>query len=184
MKKSTQRFSLLSLTALSCLALSSVTFAKNINLYDQPQTSSKVVGTIDTSSGVISIYSPEKSEWMKVGDPKNGNVGWVKKTDLGDTKINFNIITNGKGGQNYQVFQFGNTAPYSSEDAAKAMKEIQARQQVIQQEMQKSMQQIYQNVFQMWQNMPMMMPVVVVPEKAATQKTTPTNTSTKPAKGN
>lgn len=181
MKKSFYRLSLLSFAALSCLSLSGLALAKNINLYDQPQTASKVVGTIDTSSGIISIYSPEKSEWMKVGDPKNGNVGWVKKTDLGDTKINFNIITNGKGGQNYQVFQFGNGSAYSTEDAAKTMKEIEARQQVIQQEMQKAMQQIYQNAFQMWQNMPMVVPVVVVPEKTTTQKTT---TSAKPAKSN
>jgi hypothetical protein len=157
-----------------CIVFSSLAFAKTINLYDQPQSTSKVVATIDTSNGVVSIYSPEKSDWMKIGDPKNGNVGWVKKSDLGDAKINFNIMTSGSNGQNYQVFQFGNSAPYSSKDATKAMQDIEAKQKVIQQEIQKSMQQLYQNAFQMWQTMPMMVPVVVVPEKAAPAKTTTT----------
>lgn len=178
MKKNIRHFGMLSLTTLLGVSLTGTAFAKTINLYQEPQTTSKIVGTVDTASGVVSIYSPKKSDWVKVGDPKNGMVGWVKKTDLGDAKINFNIMTSGGHGEGYQVFQFGNTTPYSSEEAAKVMQQIQERQKIIQQEVQKSLQQLYQNTLQMWNTMPMMVPSSAVPEKKAQENKMP---ATKPA---
>lgn len=90
-------------------------FAAEIPLYDQPNAGAKVVGNIDTSVGVIPIYTPTNSEWVKVGDPRNGNVGWLKSADLSKAMGSSNgvtfsqkIINDGKGQNSYQV-QYGQT---------------------------------------------------------------------------
>lgn len=90
-------------------------FAAEISLYDQPNASAKVIGKIDTSIGVIPIYTPTNSEWIKVGDPRNGNVGWLKSADLSKAMgpsngVSFSqkIINDGKGQNSYQV-QYGQT---------------------------------------------------------------------------
>jgi SH3-like domain-containing protein len=77
-----RRFFSISALFITALLAASVSFAKNINLYEQPKTDAKVVATIDPAQGIVPIYTPDKSEWVKIGDPRNGNVGWVKSSDL------------------------------------------------------------------------------------------------------
>jgi hypothetical protein len=89
-------------------------YANAINLYDEPKDNSKVVGTIDLATGIMPIFTPANSSWTKVADPRNGNTGWVKNSELKDSKgnsISFSqrVTDNGNGGQSVQV-QYGSPA--------------------------------------------------------------------------
>lgn len=70
------------LAILCSVACSSVVFAAEINLYAQPASDAKAVGKIDLTAGVIPIISSPDKVWVKVGDPRNGNVGWIKSSEL------------------------------------------------------------------------------------------------------
>lgn len=59
--------------------------AKEVTLYDQPKEGAAVVGKIDIAAGFVPIYTPANDKtWVKIGDPKNGNVGWVKSAEMGN----------------------------------------------------------------------------------------------------
>jgi len=144
------------------LGISLTAMAKSINLYDQPKADGKVMGTIETSKGVIVIFTPKGSEWVKVGDPGNGNVGWVKSTDLAGAGMHFNVMQTGDG-SGYQMLQYGGSAMTPDQMAAMA-KQMKIRQQDIQKDMNKMVTDIYNNMNQYWSNTPMIMPVIIMPE--------------------
>lgn len=64
---------------LLCLNLA---LAEVVVLHQDPKAGSPNIGSIDLSKGVVPIYSPKNSEWVKVADPNNGNVGWIKQSDF------------------------------------------------------------------------------------------------------
>lgn len=143
--------------------ISSMAFAKSINLYEQPKSDSKVVGTLDTSAGIIPIFTPKDSNWIKVADPRNGNVGWIPNSDFKSLGFSYQILQTGDGKKNYQVIQFGNPPSPASE---KAWREMQIRQQAIQKDMQKMMQDMFSDFPAGLANYPVVVPVVV-PQKPA-----------------
>ncbi len=86
-------------------------FAKSINLYAEPLDNAKVISTIDLSKGVVPIYTPKEGGWVKVGDPNNGNVGWIKSSDMEVAPATFTqqVVTPASGqSQSIQTFQYGN----------------------------------------------------------------------------
>ena len=130
--------------------------AKSVSLYEQPQTTSKVVGTIDLSAGVIPISTPNGGEWVKVGDPHNGNVGWIKSSDLSaGTTSSFSFtqkVTNdGKAPQTYKI-EFGNMPTINTQQAEDLIKS-----------MQKSSQKMIQDMLN--DTKPIIMPIVIIPNK-------------------
>jgi hypothetical protein len=162
--------------------------AKTINLYEQPKTDAKIVEALDASSGITPIYTPKNSDWIKVGDPKNGNVGWIKLTDLNDKSdsiateftVTQHTIDTSKGPKTYQMVQFGVPAPASKEATQAMIKEMQLRQAAIQKSVQSVMQNIFtsmNNLYQ-WNNniidqshAPIFMPVIVLPPQPTTPPT-------------
>jgi hypothetical protein len=130
--------------SLSLLSLSA--FAANLPMYDQPQNNAKVTGTIDTSKGIMPIYTPQ-GDWVKIADPRNGNVGWVKKSDL--TKATGTTFT----------VQYG-TSSMTSAEAQEMVKKMQMDQQAVQQSINKAMQ----TMMDVWKNFPMIIPVMVAPQ--------------------
>jgi hypothetical protein len=179
MKKSI--FSTISTTLLTgIIALSSSAFAAGISLYDQPNAKANVVGSVDLSKGIIPIYTPKPGDWVKIADPQNGNVGWVKSADLGKAMGNGSgavtftqkIMNDGKGQHTYQVIQYG-SLPASSDKQAKMMIQNMQQQQATQQQVQKAietmitqMNTLYQqqwNTFHTGTAMPIIMPVMVIP---------------------
>lgn len=108
-----QRFVLPLLTLLASCLIPVISHANTINMYDAPKADAKISGTIDLSAGIIPIYSPKNSDWIKVADPRNGNTGWVKNSEIKDSKGN--VITfsqqysqDGKQGSSMQMMQIGN----------------------------------------------------------------------------
>lgn len=161
----------------SGLALSFGVFAKTINLYDQPMTTSKVVGSIDTASGVIPIFTPKGGEWVKVGDPRNGNVGWIKSSDLASgTTTSFSFTqkfeNDGKAPETYKI-EFGNLPSLNTQQSVEMIKKMQSQQEAIQKSMQKVMQEMMSNIYKLYQQQPQLlhdngksaiiMPIVIVP---------------------
>lgn len=149
-------------------------FAKTINLYEQPKTDSKVVSTIDLSTGIIPIYSPKEGKWVKVADPKNGNVGWIQSSELsgaGSSSFSFtqSISNDNKAPVTYKLIQLGDPKNLNSEQAQAVMKQVKAQQEAIQKSIQKMMQEMDQQFHFMRD--PFIMPIMVVPVE--TQDTKP-----------
>jgi len=155
--------------------VSSICFAKSITLYDAPKADAKTVGTIDSDIGIIPIFTPkDDTRWIKVADPRNGNVGWIKNSDLSapgtTTKFTFTqqIMNNGKEPGSYQVIQFGTPQQKMTPEQTQMIKQMQERQQSIQKNAQEMVNEMYKNIG----NLPMIVPVIVVPESAVAPKTT------------
>lgn len=124
------------ITSILLVALSLVTmnsFAKKINLYAEPKANSKVTGTVDSAKGVTIVYTPKAGEWIKVANPENGDVGWIKSSDLGGNPYNMRVITNGDGTHHYSIYQFGGyNSKMNQEKIDKEMQQFQKQQRMIQ----------------------------------------------------
>ncbi len=171
------------------LLLSTTSFAKMINLYELPKTDSKVVATIDATSSMIPVFTNKTGDWMKVGDPKNGNVGWIKVSDAAEftspsgatsTSVSMSAKTIGtaNGPQTYRTIQFGNPEPMTSAQTQAYLKALEQRQAAIQKYTQQVMQNLFTNINDVYKNnpnlmnqfsVPMVIPVIVVPESAIKQ---------------
>lgn len=154
---------------LASLSITSVAYGKTINLYSEPKTDSKVAGNVNTETGVTIVYTPKSSEWIKVANPTNGDVGWVKSSELGGNNFNMRVITSENGPHSYKVYQFGSgSSQYNQQQIEKEMKQFERQQQMMYQHM--------QNMLSDMSNMfhypgPMFLPVVVIPADQKTQKT-------------
>jgi len=168
-----QYFIAIIVTSIACLfAMNSV--AKTINLYAEPKQDSKILESINSENGVITIFQPKNSEWIKVANPQNGNVGWMKMNDLGNTQFNVQIIQSDQGPKHYHVIQYGNMPPAGDDQhIAATIEQMQKRQQMIQREMQQNMQNMFKLMQEEWANFPIIVPVVTQP--------TPTTHAIKPA---
>jgi hypothetical protein len=161
-------------------------FARAISMYDQPTDKAKVIGSVDLAAGIIPIYTPKDSNWIKIADPKNGNTGWVKSSDLssnGSSSFSFStrfISGDGSKKPGYQIIQIG--GENSNKDFQTEMVKLQQQQAAIQQSVNKSinnmvddMNRLYKQYQQMMNStgMPVVMPVMLVPvtpdNKAATK---------------
>lgn len=163
----------------------SVTFAKSINLYDQPADSAKVVGTVDMSVGVIPIFSPKEGTWMKVGDPRNGNVGWIKASDIANgsgSPASFSFtqrtVTDSKGvPHSYQIIQYGNTQVPTNQQIKDLQGHLQQQQQSLQTAIQKVVNDFnalsQQQITSWGTSVPVILPIVVMPPQNNATTTPP-----------
>lgn len=174
-----------------------LSLAKSLNLYDQPKVDAKVIATIDSTVGMVPIFTPKDGDWIKVGDPKNGNVGWVKTSDFSNDSdlgsqltVTEQTIRTSEGPKTYRIIQFGTPSTLTAEQASAMTKEAQQRQQAIQESVQKMMQNFYNDMNDLYRtnasvlgntltNFPMVMPIIILPQ-ANTSDTTPVTPTTKP----
>lgn len=169
--------------AIALIIFSSLAWAKTINLYDEPKDNAKTVGTIDPSTGIIPIYTPEKSTWIKVADPRNGNVGWLKMGDLNNEKTSEytftqRLINTGPSSNSYQVIQFGTPDKRAAHQIQDSLKKQQTEQAELQDSINKSIQKMIEDMRNLykWNNYwynnsaPLIMPIVVVPSSALDEK--------------
>lgn len=169
----------------SLLSFSS-TFAKSINLYEEPKDAAKVVGSLDSDVGIIPIFTPEKGDWIKVADPRNGNVGWVKVKDLGNTNtteytFTQRFINTGNSPQTYQIIQFGGPNKMTPAQVQHQLKQTEINQERLQENMNKAMQNMIKDMNNLyhwntqWFNngAPFVMPVIVIPAQNLPAATNP-----------
>lgn len=125
------------------LAFPSASIAKTINLYETPNNNSKITSTADSDVGIIPIFTPKQSNWIKIADPRNGNVGWAKSEDLNNIKFNFVFLrTNGKNG--WEVNQY--TSEGSSEHAREIIQKMLVQQQSLRKEIEKNMENTFKTM--------------------------------------
>lgn len=158
----------------------SVCLAKDIILYEQPQEKSKIVGSIDLAKGIIPIYTPKNGEWMKVGDPQNGNVGWIKSSEItanGNGTFTFSqrILDDGKGAHTYQIIEYGKPENLTGEQMQTMIQKMQNQQRSAQQNMQKAIQNMVNEINSLYQKSwgintgtPIIMPIVILPAEQNT----------------
>ncbi len=65
-----------------CGVLSTTIFATSLNIYEKPEGNSKIITSVQSGDQLMPIFYPDKKEWVKVANPKNGDVGWVKADAL------------------------------------------------------------------------------------------------------
>ncbi len=151
------------------VGLPTLALAKEIPLLQDPKSGSPTTGTADLSYGVIPIFTSKDGNWVKIGDPRNGNVGWVKSSELSgndSTSVIFShsISTGGKN-TNYQVFQFG-TPSKLTPDQTKALQKLEEQQAAARNALQKA----WQDMMNSWSMPgPILMPIIVVPQQSPTQ---------------
>lgn len=159
-----------SLLTLMTFFITSACFAKTLNLYEQPKTDAKVVGKIDTEAGFVPIFTPKNSDWMKVGDPSNGNVGWVQSKELSSAGSNTGFtfsqqVVNTEAGPQSYVVKFGTPKSLSQTDAKKLISQMETRQKQVQADMEKMIQEMFG---QPGGNMPIFMPIIIMPSEKPT----------------
>lgn len=148
---------------------SSNALAKTIKLYDQPKADAKVVATLNTESGFISIFKQKDGTWMKIGDPTNGNVGWVKSDDINNSgpitsgfTVTQHIYSTGGTPQSY-VVQYGAPQALSPEEAKAIVKKTEISREAIQKQINDIMQNMYNTMNVQLRGAPVILPVLIVP---------------------
>lgn len=138
-----KKVSLFSVLTSSLLTINCI--ASPINLYDQPNPNAKLIGKIETDTGIIPIFSPKNSDWIKVGDPTNGNSGWIKQSDLkaiSGVTFTQNMIYTGKGPKVIQTqtqVDYGNTV-LPQQEIDKFTEKMLERQKAVQKYIQETLQ--------------------------------------------
>ncbi|HVY53137.1 MAG TPA: hypothetical protein VHA13_01300, partial [Gammaproteobacteria bacterium] len=169
--------------AISLTYFSGSAWAKTLNLYEEPKDNAKTVGTVDPSAGIIPIYTPEKSTWMKVADPRNGNVGWLKIDDINKEKnseytFTQRFINTGPASNSYQVIQFGTPDKKTVQQIQDSLKKQQAEQAELQNNINKSIQKMVEDMRNLYKfnntwyenSAPLIMPVIVMPSSSLENK--------------
>ncbi len=153
----------------------SIAHAKPLSLYAQPVLGAKVADTVDTASGMILIYTTKDGNWVKVANPKNGNVGWVPAKSLNQSGViqstfaySAGPLEGGKTAGTYQVFRFGGEGAPDKAATDAMLKRVESQQLRVRQSMQHMMLEMDQLMKQQWHLFnedifPMAMPVVLVP---------------------
>lgn len=175
-------FLLVAVSMLLSVTFSCVAFAKEISLYEQPKADAKVVGAVDLATGIIPIYTPKEGEWVKVADPKNGNVGWIKSSELSATDSLQTTVTVRQSPQNtnkessaYQIMQYSQPKKLTMDEAQAITKQMQA--QTMFESVHRSMHQMINDMNRMFDNdwyfmhnrhVPVIMPLVIVPVEKST----------------
>jgi hypothetical protein len=100
-----------------------------------------------------------------VGDPKNGNVGWIKSNELipaetGTNGFSFSQQITSGGNQPRSVLMQFNPQAFSPEQSKALVKQIQAQQAQIQEHLHQVMKDFYSNG---GVNSPIILPVMVMP---------------------
>ena len=134
-----------------------------------------------TGDPLIPIFYTEKKDWVKVANPKSGDVGWAKVSELKGpiviTKINGvetrqQIIADKKDDkpQVYSIIQYSGPQELKPEEAQKVVKDIEARNKKMNKAMHKMQRQMQENMRKMFQEFdesfytfPIIQPIIVVP---------------------
>jgi len=151
-----------------CLSIiTSTVYAKDIKMYEKPNAKSHVVSLLKPGQQLIPVYYPNKGDWIKVANPKNGDVGWVKinafngETILPDGQRATQTLST-QPGKGYQITIKSQSskddanapAAIDQADIDAAMKEFQQKATQIQESMQIIMKNMAQQIGEMQKALP------------------------------
>ncbi|HLB55830.1 MAG TPA: SH3 domain-containing protein [Coxiellaceae bacterium] len=151
-----------------------------INLYELPETNSKIIKTLPLFSNLVAIY--RKDDWMKVGDRADGTTGWINLSQYNQAKNNYyqehfkmnsdfiylQSEKNDKGKTEIVAYRNGKKlTPAEAKELYDHMQLQEQKQWNAMQRFNQMMDQQMQSVFQM----PLMMPnIVVIQQPINTEK--------------
>ncbi|MCW5589611.1 MAG: SH3 domain-containing protein [Legionellales bacterium] len=145
------------LIAASSLALANAPAAKTLSLHTNPDAKSAVVSQIKPTQTLVEIF--QKNGWVKVGNPENGDTGWIKASDLNAStqqqvtqqkliiphfsQTIITAVTDKNGHTTYKVEQSNDQKKISQKEAADLFKHIQEQQTQFQAHMQQLMNESF-----------------------------------------
>jgi hypothetical protein len=143
-------------------------FAKTLTLYDTNKPDAKSIATLDTETGLIPIFVSEDAAWVKVGNPENGDTGWVKAGDLSfqNTIIGFvfsNVGFDASVPDTKYVLKLGQSQNLTGQQAVDYFKQLHEQQGALQNAIQQLVNILTAGNSTL--NMPVMMPILFIPEK-------------------
>ena len=166
-------------------------FATTINMYEQPSADSKLVASVASDAPLRPIFYTEKKDWVKVGNPQNGDVGWIKAMEFkevpGVIKINSSQIqqlVTGKDDKTkeYKIIQYSGPNELTPEDAKKAVQDMEKRNEKMRaysQKMQEEIQKSIQEAFKAFNNIVPTLPLIQVVATTSTADTKKNQSSKK-----
>lgn len=146
-----------------CLIITSSVFATNqkstppeVMIYSQPSESSKVIEKINPNVRLVEIFQKSK-DWIKVGNPNNGNVGWINQQQYQQAWNEFNqpniktifvqYSKNDKNGKpEMNVIAYQNGKKVSDKEAKELYEKIKKQNSAEQKQMQQFFSQVNQNM--------------------------------------
>jgi len=160
-----------------------------VSLYEQPDAKSKVIANLIKGETIIPLL--QQKDWIKIANPKNGDVGWAEKATVEKNTKSFLNITSNDGSQYvitqkdksgntqniYQVMQYSGTNPANQKQSEEVFKQIQAQQKAMQEQFNKMFSQPMFNNATIYR-VPVMQPVIVI-EKPTPAKIESTNSGDK-----
>lgn len=107
--------------------------AMAVNLYATPDKSANIIGKVDTTQDMVPFF--RKNGWIKVGNPEDGQVGWINKAEYHKAVIaSFHrnvqtmFIEVDQTKNNPVITAYKNGKKLTSEEAQALYKKIQKRQ--------------------------------------------------------
>lgn len=128
---------------LSVFVITTATAANHpLKLYEAPESSAKVIATVQDQTNLTPIFYEQKSEWVKLADTSNGNVGWAKLNDIDKKALNLSrdgflhrqfirevqtTDQSDKKPRSYRVIEYSTPQKLSDEEAEKQMRLFEER---------------------------------------------------------
>ncbi len=160
-------FALFAVSAFAAITQITTIQDRSIPVYDTPDNKTSPTTTMTKGQKLISVY--EQNDWLKVANPDNGNIGWVKKNDwkaAAKNVISIEQVGNGysitsqnsDGSMNssYRVIQTSGDKTNSEEmntffnDLQKQQQNMQQHFEKIRQDMMKNMEVIDERMKKLW----------------------------------
>lgn len=129
----------------------------SISVYSEPDTHAKPAMTLGSGQKMIAIY--EKNDWIKIANPDNGDIGWIKKSEWQSATKNVITIeqvgdgysvtsknSNGAMNSSYHVMQTNGNNKVTSEEMNTFLNDWQKQQQTIQQHFDQIRQDMMKNM--------------------------------------
>lgn len=167
-------------TGLMGLLFSLATFAQEKNgdqqiiMYSKPNAQT-IVEKLPGDAALVPIFQNKK--WVKVGDPANGNVGWVNKKQLRKAReafyrpdiqtiyIHSDQSSNGKPQLN--IVAYKNGQKLSQEQAQRLYEKVRKQQMHEMKHMRRMFDHELISMRQSFQMMPVFQPMIVLPASTA-----------------
>lgn len=144
------------------LALPSV-YAKNnvVSVYSQPDTKSKMVTKVKPFQHLIPIF--HQNGWVKIGDPKNGQTGWINLKQYHQAqnvssqpkieRVTINVTDHPAKSSKTEIVAYRNGKKLTDKEAKKLYHRLTAEQE----EMNQQMDKMFQHTMHQMQKMHHMM---------------------------
>lgn len=112
--------------------------ASKVPLYSQPDAKSKVIDKVKLPGSFVQIYT--KGDWIKIGDTKNGKVGWISQKDFEQNSGLYTTTFTQQGKNGNQVVKYTGSVKLNKKQVEEMIMKMKKQQA----DMQKKMNEMFQ----------------------------------------